>query len=163
MGYAPDLFVIDTRLEGRDPPPSSEADARAPERTMLGTGQRERFLADLRASSAIWKVVAHSVQLSPHREFWNYDAWDGYADERRILLETLRDEGIEGVLFVCGDGHKSFADELPIDPWDAAGYDSATGEGSIAVELMTRAMNAPASRTTPRFGVTPRAFFAVLS
>ena len=44
---------------------------------------------------------------------------------------------------MCGDGHKSFADELPIDPWDAAGYDSATGEGSIAVELMTPAASSP--------------------
>jgi len=141
FGATADLFVLDTRLEGRDAPPTSPEEARAPGRSILGAAQRERFLAELRASRATWKVVAHSVQLSPHAEFWNFDAWDGYADERRLVLEAIRDAGITGVIFVCGDGHKSFADEVPLDPF--AGYDPSTSAGALAVEFMTPAVSSP--------------------
>jgi alkaline phosphatase D len=139
-----ELFVLDTRLEGRDPPPQSDADAARPGRTLLGAAQREAFLTGLRTSQARWKVVAQSVQMSPHHhDFWNHDAWDGFGDERRRILETIRDEGIENVFFVCGDGHKSFADDLPVDPFDASVYDPATGVGSIATELMTPPVSSP--------------------
>lgn len=138
-----DLFVLDARIEGRSPPPRTEEEVRSPERTILGVAQRERFLSDLRASTAAWKIVAHGVQLSPQRAFWNGDAWDGYAHDRRLVLEAIRDADIGGVIFVCGDGHKSFADELPLDPTNADAYDPATGEGSIAVELMTPAASSP--------------------
>ena len=141
LGATAELFVLDTRLEGRDAPPASAEEARAPGRSILGAVQRERFLAELRDSRATWKVVAHSVQLSPHAEFWNLDAWDGYADERRVVLEAIRDADIRNVIFVCGDGHKSFADELPLDPF--RGYDPATSAGSLAVELMTPAISSP--------------------
>ena len=141
FGTTADLFVLDTRLEGRDAPPETLEEARAPGRSILGAAQRERFLADLRDSRATWKVVAHSVQLSPHAEFWNFDAWDGYADERRVVLEAIRDAGVTGVIVVCGDGHKSFADEVPLDPW--RGYDPTTSEGAIVVELMTPAISSP--------------------
>lgn len=143
FGPLVDLFVLDTRLEGRSPPLAAGEHPASPARTILGAAQRERFLAELGASTATWKVVAHSVQLSPHEEFWNFDAWDGFAHDRRLVLEAIRDRRIEGVIFVCGDGHKSFADELPLDPRDAAGYDPRTGEGSVAVELMTPACSSP--------------------
>ena len=143
LGPLVDLFVLDTRLEGRDAPPRSIAEAEAPGRTLLGAAQRERFFADLRASTARWKVVAQSVQLTPHHQtFWNHDAWDGYADERRQLLELIRDEGLTNVFFVCGDGHKSFADDVALDPF-GDGYDPATGQGSLATELMTPAAVSP--------------------
>ena len=140
FGPTLELFVLDTRLEGRSPPPLDEADARSPARSILGAAQRERFLAELRASSATWKLVPHSVQLSPHTSYWNHDAWDGYANDRRLVLEAIRDAAIEGVIFVCGDGHKSFADELPVD---LAAYDPATGAGSVAVELMAPGITSP--------------------
>ncbi len=141
FGTTAELFVLDTRLEGRDAPPATPEEARAPGRSILGEAQRTRLLADLRDSRATWKIVAHSVQLSPHAEFWNFDAWDGYADERRVVLEAIRDAGLTGVIFVCGDGHKSFADEVPLDPF--TGYDPATSAGAIVLELMTPAVSSP--------------------
>ncbi len=141
FGETVDLFVLDTRLEGRDAPPEDSGVAAEPGRTLLGAAQRERFLADLRTSGARWKVVAQSVQLSPHHaQFWNHDAWDGYAAERAAILAVLDEEAIEGVIFVCGDGHKSFAEDVTRD---AGRYDPATGAGSVAVELMTPAVTSP--------------------
>ncbi|MCU0677080.1 MAG: alkaline phosphatase D family protein [Myxococcota bacterium] len=141
-GDLAELFVLDTRME-RDPPPRDEVEAAAPGRSILGARQREWLFEGLRASTARWKVIASGVQVSPHAEFWNFDAWDGYADERRLLLELLEREGITGVIVVCGDGHKSFADDLARDPLDPAVYDRATGRGAVAVELMTPAASSP--------------------
>jgi alkaline phosphatase D len=156
FGALADLFVLDTRLEGRDPPPVDDAEARAPGRSILGAAQRERLLNDLSASRARWKVVALGVQLAPHHEaFWNHDAFDGYADERDRILRHLAEEALEGVIFVCGDGHKSFADDLPLDPFDPAAYDPASGAGSVAVEVMT-----PAASSPNLFGAEARALEA---
>jgi alkaline phosphatase D len=141
-GELAELFVLDTRME-RDAPPRDEAEAAAPGRSILGAAQREWLFAGLRASTARWKLIASGVQVSPHAEFWNFDAWDGYADERRLLLERLEEEAIAGVIVVCGDGHKSFADDLARDPYDPAIYDPATGRGALAVELMTPAASSP--------------------
>lgn len=140
FGDLVDLFVLDTRME-RDAPPATAEQAAAPGRSILGAAQREWLLEGLTSSRARWKVIAHSVQLSPHAEFWNFDAWDGYADERRALLSTIVERGVEGVVFLCGDGHKSFADDVPLDPHE--GYDPATGAGSVAVEVMTPGASSP--------------------
>ncbi len=151
FGELAELFVLDTRGR-RDAPPVDLDEAGAPGRSILGPAQRDAFLAALRASTARWKLVAGSVQLSPHAEFWNLDAWDGYADERRRILEVIEGESIDGVVFVCGDGHKSFADDVPRD---LATYEPSTGLGSVAVELMT-----PAASSPNLFGSEARAFEA---
>lgn len=147
FGGLVDCFVLDTRME-RESPPLREPGAGA---SILGQRQREWLLEGVRASTATWKVIAQSVQLSPHPEFWNFDAWDGYAHDRRTVLETIARERITGVVFLCGDGHKSFADDLPLDPF--RGYDPSTGAGSLAVELM-----APAASSSNLFGAEARAF-----
>lgn len=152
-----DLFVLDTRQVGRIRRPESKAEAELPGRRILGDAQREGLLRDLRASKARWKVVAQSVQFSPHPEFWNFDAWDGYVEERRLILEAFAEEPVEGVLFLCGDGHKSFADDLPLDPWDTERYRPESGEGSLAVELMT-----PAAVSPNLFGSDARDFEATV-
>lgn len=151
-----ELFVLDTRSY-RDAPPRDDAEARAAGRSLLGEAQRRWLLEGLARSSARWKIVISSVQLATHPEFWNFDAWDGYADERRLLLEHLARERIDGVVVVCGDGHKSFADELALDPHDPASYDPETGRGALAVELMT-----PAASSPNLFGADARAFEATV-
>ena len=135
---------MDTRREGRNAPGANDAVVAATRgRTVLGATQREALLDGLLASEARWKVIASSVQFSPHPEFWNFDAWDGYPADRRAILGLIESERLEGVVFVCGDGHKSFADELPRDPWDPNTYDSDSGSGSLAVEFMTPAVASP--------------------
>ncbi|MCS6797414.1 MAG: alkaline phosphatase D family protein [Myxococcota bacterium] len=153
FGDLVELFVLDTRLQ-RDRPPADEREARAPGRSMLGEGQRRWLFEGLRASRARWKLVAGAVQFSPHPEFWNLDAWDGWAVERDALLELVASERIEGVVFLCGDGHKSFAQDVPLD---RRTYDPATGRGSVAVELMTPAVSSP-----NLFGAEARAFEAMV-
>ncbi|MGE0788987.1 MAG: alkaline phosphatase [Sandaracinaceae bacterium] len=143
LGPLADVFVLDVRFEGRNAPPADDAASAAlAGRTLLGDAQRAFLLDGLRSSTARWKIIATSVQLSPHPEFWNFDAWDGYPADRTALLEAIERDGIEGVIVLTGDGHKSFADDLPLDPLGDA-YDPDTGEGSLAVELMTPAVTSP--------------------
>lgn len=149
-----EVFVLETRME-RDAPPRDDVEAMAPGRSILGVRQRDWLFEGLTRSTARWKLIATAVQVSPHPEFWNLDAWDGYADERRLLLELLEREGISGVIVVCGDGHKSFADDLTIDPYDPSVYDRTTGRGALAVELMT-----PAASSPNLFGIEARDFEA---
>ena len=156
FGGLVELFVLDTRRAGRNAVAAADASEAAMEgRTILGVRQRDALLAGLVRSTARWKVVASSVQVSPHPEFWNFDAWDGYPSDRDAVLSVIEREAIDGVVFVCGDGHKSFADELPRDPWDAENYDPETGAGSLAVEFMTPAVASP-----HLFGDEARAFEA---
>lgn len=73
------------------------------------------------------------------------DQWDGYQAERRELLEFLRNpegdvgpagevtghpDGIPDVVFLTGDAHTSWAQEVPVDPGDYP------ADAPVAVELV---------------------------
>ena len=42
----------------------------------------------------------------------DYDQWDGYPAERKVLLDFVRDEGIRNVVVLSGDVHVALAAEL---------------------------------------------------
>ena len=44
----------------------------------------------------------------------NVDQWDGYTDDRRELLTHLRDQRIENTVFLTGDIHMAFANDVPV-------------------------------------------------
>jgi alkaline phosphatase D len=44
----------------------------------------------------------------------NVDQWDGYTDDRRELLTHLRDQHIDNTVFLTGDIHMAFANEVPV-------------------------------------------------
>jgi alkaline phosphatase D len=80
-------------------PPSREADD--PDRTMLGTNQREWFLDRVTNSPATWTVWGNSVLNAALKAtnageggsfYLNYDAWDGYEHERQLVMGELKRE-----------------------------------------------------------------------
>lgn len=80
----------------------------APQQTMLGEQQRAWFLGLLTRASTSWKLWANEVQLVPlrlFRRFLHMDAWDGFANERRLLLEEFSQRDLSGLIVLSGDLH----------------------------------------------------------
>jgi alkaline phosphatase D len=117
LGKLVDLVLTDER-QYRDRQPCNDAqlqgclDAETP-RTMLGQHQLDWFLSTLRASPATWKVwgtqlMVMATRLAPGVPA-QVDAWDGYAYERRRILDYIIDTNIQNVVALTGDIHTFFA------------------------------------------------------
>ncbi|PUE29575.1 hypothetical protein B9Z35_10315 [Limnohabitans sp. Jir61] len=91
-------------------------------RTMLGNEQ-ERWITDsLSQSKRQWKLVAQATQISSTsipapvgRSYWN-DAWDGYPEARKRLLQTVVDAKLSNVVTLGGDVHCNVAANLRLEP-----------------------------------------------
>jgi alkaline phosphatase D len=95
-----ELFLTDDRFF-RDP----EEDPNIPGKAMLGPEQFRWLEERLAASQARLKVVVVGVQVLA--DYHEYDGWLNYPHERAELMQWIRDQRIEGVVFVSGDRHLS--------------------------------------------------------
>lgn len=95
-GAALDVFVMDCRGERGPGWPQ-----------MVSQAQLDWLTQELAASTAAFKVVLNSVQVTDWSPILgptaSDDRWQGYPDQRAALLEAA--EGVPGVLFVTGDLH----------------------------------------------------------
>lgn len=149
-----DLFMLDTRYEARPQQVgvSDRAGLANPERSLLGAAQEAWFEDQLASTSATYCVVAQQIMLA-HLALrggsvaqggpiiLNSDQWDGYQASRSWILDRF--ETRENVVVLTGDLHVSFASELVRDPWDTEAYDSTTGRGAVAVEILTPGITSP--------------------
>jgi len=80
----------------------------SPNRTFLGTAQLNRFLYDVKHSTAKWKVVMNE---DPIQQFYAlpYDRWEGYAYERVKLLKSLASANVNHLVFLTTDTHAALA------------------------------------------------------
>ncbi|MFD5429365.1 alkaline phosphatase D family protein [Streptomyces sp. NPDC127084] len=107
-----------------------------PERTITGRAQLDWLKSGLAASDATWKLVGTSVMISPvafgslpahllepiakllglptEGLAINVDQWDGYTDDRKELLKHLTDRGIKNTVFLTGDIHMAWANDVPV-------------------------------------------------
>jgi len=91
-------------------------------RSMLGQAQ-ERWLTErLSHSNRQWKLLAQATQISSTsipapvgRSYWN-DAWDGYPEARKRLLQTVVDAKLQNVVTLGGDVHCNVAANLRLEP-----------------------------------------------
>ena len=67
--------------------------------------------------------------------------WDGYQTARERVLDFIASERVRDVAILGGDFHSSWALDVARDPWRQ--YQPATGEGSLAVELLAPAISSP--------------------
>lgn len=139
------LLMLDTRIWGRDEQASGEDDPSLLDqaRTLLGADQEAWLASELTASTARWKVLGQQVMMGQLPQFLNTDQWDGYPAARQRFFDLLVAQDMEGVLILTGDIHSSWAIDLAQDPSDPASYDPATGQGSLAVELVTPGVTSP--------------------
>lgn len=144
FGDLVDLIMLDTRIAARPAPneqlPSSENDS------LLGTAQESWLLNSLDksiTSGTRWRFIGQQVmlgQLTPLGYTLNIDQWDGFPGSRARLLQHLRRNKVDNVVFLTGDVHTSWASDIALDPYDSDSYSDVTGNGSIAVELITPAV-----------------------
>jgi alkaline phosphatase D len=146
LGGLVDLFVLDTRIWGREAPIEDPDDPAIadPARTMLGQDQETWLFEGLSSSTATWKLLGQQVMMMQLPEafapFAGGDAWDGYPACRARLFDAITAGGVTDVLVCTGDIHMSFVADLAPD---LSTYDPSDGAGSIAVEIVTPAVSSP--------------------
>lgn len=153
-GRLADLFLLDTR-QFRDPQPGGNGgayvaggdlivEASRPDRSLLGTAQRDWFIDGLGAAhddGVTWKLVGNQVMITPWRiadldEPWrrelgvmfprndgvylNLDSWSGYLAERNTILDGVARDGISNLSFLTGDVHMFWQSTLQADYDDVA-------------------------------------------
>ena len=149
FGRLADLLMLDTRsfrdrqVSGRD-----TAALANPSRTLMGSAQEEWFFAGMQRSQregASWRLVGQQTMFSPLSPPavapQNTDVWDGYPVSRGRVFDLLEKSKLSNVAILTGDIHSSWALDVPRSP--LKGYTARTGEGSLAVELVTPAISSP--------------------
>ena len=120
---------------------SKQADRSAavddPTRTITGRDQLGFLVDGLTRSTAQWKLVGNPVVIAPvlvpplpggpaaavpgllklpqGGVAINPDQWDGYTADRRTVFQALSDKKVRDAVFLTGDIHSSWANDLPID------------------------------------------------
>ncbi len=152
-GSLAEISMLDLRSYRSEEPGRFDGHAIDVTGTMTGADQFEWLARGLSSSTARWNVIGNSVMFSPvllppleprttaaltellgaPREgiTYNPDQWDGYAGERRRLMEVIRTAGTRNTVFLTGDIHTSWAIEVP---FEAANY---PGAGVGAIEFVT--------------------------
>jgi alkaline phosphatase D len=143
FGSLAELIVTDERLY-RDGPPcgnnqafqryfsvgcSEMGDA---SRSMLGITQREWFMNKLSTTPSTWKLWANEVmlmQLKLGPIYVDLDQWDGYQQERNLILNAVKNGNIKNLVALTGDLHTFLAGYLKTD------FDNPF-EPHVGIELM---------------------------
>ncbi len=140
-GNLMDLFMLDTRVEGRDEPPANFDDADVPMRRMISDEQFKWLMDGMEASPARWKVLGNQIILSnlnvgfaagstsvpaaPNptdivkiRQVENLfiDNWKQYPTQRAALIDSIKNKKINNVVFLTGDSHCSWAFDVTKTP-----------------------------------------------
>ncbi|KPN89038.1 alkaline phosphatase D family protein [Pseudomonas nunensis] len=84
----------------------------ADDRRILDEEQEQALLKWLIHSPARVKFVVTSVMFYPDRKKLGDDAWKAFPEQRLRLLETIRTQRIQNVIFVSGDVHGSLTSRL---------------------------------------------------
>ncbi|MGW5209889.1 alkaline phosphatase D family protein [Streptomyces sp. NPDC004051] len=137
FGRLADLSLLDLRSFRSQQVPLGDGRVDDPDRTLTGRAQLDWLKAGLSASDTTWRLVGTSVMISPlalgalpasllkplaelldlPREglALNTDQWDGYTDDRRELLTHLRTNAIGNTVFLTGDIHMAWANDVPVN------------------------------------------------
>lgn len=156
VGDLASLFVLDTRLEGRDRQARWHLDHAVlddPSRQLLGLAQEAWVVDGVTSARSTYKIIASQVMLAPlrrpraspteHASPLRTDTWDGYPEARARLLRAVAARNVRDLVVLSGDIHSSWVSELTQDPYDPTHYDPVTGRGAIGVEFVTPSITSP--------------------
>ena len=99
-----DVFMLDGRMWRTNPFDDNP--------TMLGPVQKAWLKEKLKASTATFKILASPVGWADGVKPDSVDTWGGFREEREELFRFIEDEGIEGVVLLSSDRHRSEAWEI---------------------------------------------------
>ena len=152
FGNLATLIMLDTRLIGRDEQAVRKDTAlvESASRHMLGVEQEgwlaEQLVTSVRNTST-WTLFGQQVMFAPQTPAGamagNVDSWDGYRGARSRVFDMIERAKVNNLAVLTGDVHSSWAFDLPRDPF--AGYDKATGKGSIGVEFAGTSVTSPSN------------------
>ncbi|MFD5203819.1 alkaline phosphatase D family protein [Streptomyces sp. NPDC058375] len=136
FGRLAELHLLDLRSFRSEQASVGNGAVDDPERTVTGRAQLDWLKAGLAGSDAAWKLVGTSVMISPvafgalpahlleplagllglpkEGLAVNVDQWDGYTDDRKELIAHLRDRGVADTVFLTGDIHMAWANDVPV-------------------------------------------------
>ncbi|MEU0373651.1 alkaline phosphatase D family protein [Streptomyces sp. NPDC006283] len=136
FGRLADLHLLDLRSFRSQQTGIGNGDVDDPDRSLTGRAQLDWLKAGLSASDASWQLVGTSVMISPvafgslpahllaplaelmglpkEGLAVNVDQWDGYTDDRKELLTHLTQHGIGNTVFLTGDIHMAWANDVPV-------------------------------------------------
>jgi alkaline phosphatase D len=137
FGKLADLSLLDLRSFRSQQVAVGNGSVDDPDRTLTGRAQLDWLKAGLKSSDTTWRLVGNSVMISPFaigslsadllkplaellglpKEGLavNTDQWDGYTDDRRELLAHLRSNAIRNTVFLTGDIHMAWANDVPVN------------------------------------------------
>ncbi|MGW3631053.1 alkaline phosphatase D family protein [Streptomyces sp. NPDC005122] len=137
FGKLADLSLLDLRSFRSQQASTASGSVDDPDRTITGRAQLDWLKSGLKASDTTWRLVGNSVMISPFAVgslsadllkplakllglpgegiALNTDQWDGYTDDRRELLAHLRSNAIRNTVFLTGDIHMAWANDVPVD------------------------------------------------
>ncbi|MFE0414409.1 alkaline phosphatase D family protein [Streptomyces tendae] len=135
FGKLVDLSLLDLRSFRSQQVALGKGEVDDPDRTLTGRAQLDWLKSGLAASDATWRLVGNPVMISPFAVgslpaallgplaellglpkegiALNTDQWDGYTDDRRELLAHLRAHAIRNTVFLTGDIHMAWANDVP--------------------------------------------------
>ncbi|MFE7325098.1 alkaline phosphatase D family protein [Streptomyces sp. NPDC057565] len=136
FGTLADLHLLDLRTFRSQQATIGSGSVDDPDRSITGRAQLDWLKAGLAGSDATWKLVGTSVMISPvafgsvpahlleplaellglpkEGLAVNVDQWDGYTDDRKELITHLRDRSIRNTVFLTGDIHMAWANDVPV-------------------------------------------------
>lgn len=134
LGNLADIYMLDTRLEGRSEQVSN-GQQNDPNRYIISPTQFDWLKNKMLNSTAKWQILGQQVMMAPLQIFGtpvNMDQWDGYNSQRDSLYSFVTNNNIDNMIVLTGDIHTSWANDLPLP-----GYNSTTGANSVGVEFVT--------------------------
>lgn len=167
FGRLADLSMLDLRSYRSKRVEPGDPAVDDPDRTITGVPQLDWLTENLSTTSARWKLIGNPVMIAPvmmpprpaNEQYAlsqnvnvipskastpNTDEWDGYTADRRRILEHLVDEEIGDVVFLTGDVHTAWANDVP----------AGVSGPSVATEFV---VNSITSNNTDDFmGTKPR-------
>ncbi len=136
-----DLYMLDTRLEGRDEQVGTTSSLiNDPNRSILGSTQYNWLTSNMQSSTTQWQILGQQVMMAPFEVFGepvNADQWDGYKYERDQLFNFF-DSNIDNLVVLTGDIHTSWVNDLPL-----SNYDGSSCTGSVGVEYVVTSVTSP--------------------
>ncbi|MET0448765.1 MAG: alkaline phosphatase D family protein [Aeromicrobium sp.] len=135
FGSLADLSMLDLRSYRSERVGAGDPAVDDVGRTIAGGAQLAWLGDNLTTSLCTWKLVGNPVMMTPlmlpprpeveqyalaeHISFTplkavepNTDGWDGYVSDRGRLLSRIEDDGVENTVFLTGDVHSAWANEV---------------------------------------------------
>jgi alkaline phosphatase D len=157
FGQLAELTMLDLRSYRDQQVAMGSPDAADPDRTLTGADQMAFLKDGLRPDAPQWRLVGNPVTIAPFvvaslpqsvqdllgglgggaalpSTAINLDQWDGYTADRTEILDHIVDQGVRDVVFLTGDIHSSWANDLPYPSANSTLY-SLLG-GSAGVEFV---------------------------